>query len=383
MRIGINAAWLGDQTGGIGTYVRNLVAGLAAVDPRGDYVLYAQAPLPTDMPLGTAHMRRVVVGGRLGPLRLPFATSLALAHAHVDVVHEQIVAPLVFPARIVVTIHDLLHEHYPQFYAPDVLQRMRTQTPLTIRRAAVVLTDSEFSKQDIVRRYTVSPDKIVVAHLAADPAFRPLHDEARVSTVRERYGTTAHFILCVGALRPNKNLGALVEAYRRLRQAHATQHRLVFVGASVEWLQDEIFAAVRGSGYDKEIIFTGHVTQLDLVALYNAADAFVHPSLYEGFGLPPLEAMACGTPVIASNASSLPEVLGAAALLVDPHDIDGLARTIVQVLNDPELQARLSAAGLARAAAFSWEATARTVLSAYYRAASPTRHAPGVSRLGS
>ncbi len=261
-----------------------------------------------------------------------------------------------------------MHEHYPEFFAPAMLSEMRTRMPLTIRRAAAVVTDSEFSKRDIVQHYNVSPDKVVVALLAADPAFRPVHDASRLAEVRLRYSTGEHFILCVGALRPNENLERLIEAYRRLRAADATRHRLVLAGAPASWLQDEMFATVRAAGYHEDLVFTGHVPQDDLVSLYNAADLFVHPSLLEGFGLPPLEAMACGTPVIVSNASSLPEVVGGAALMIDPLDVEALARTIRTVLDDPNLQARLSAAGLERAATFSWESTARTVLQVYRNA---------------
>jgi glycosyltransferase involved in cell wall biosynthesis len=209
---------------------------------------------------------------------------------------------------------------------------------------------------------------VVVAPCAADPLFAPLQDAARLAAARARYGTGERFILCVGNLQPRKNLQTLIAAYVRLRQADATRHRLVLVGKAA-WLYDPIFAAARASGYGTELIFTGYVPQEDLVALYNAADLFVYPSLFEGFGLPPLEALACGTPVIATNTSALPEVVGEAGVLVDPQDVEGLAGAMARVLGDGVLRARLRVQGPPRAARFSWDATARTILDAYRRAA--------------
>jgi glycosyltransferase involved in cell wall biosynthesis len=233
-----------------------------------------------------------------------------------------------------------------------------------------VLTLSEFSRQDIVRRYGVPPEKVVVAPCAADPMFRPLHDEARLADVRARYGTGERFILCVGNLQPRKNLGTLIDAYVRLRRANATRHKLVLIGRTA-WLYDDIFAVARASGYAGELVFTGYVPDEDLVALDNAADLVVYPSIFEGFGLPPLEAMACGTPVVTAQGSSFPEVVGDAALTVDPLDAEALATAIATLLSDAGLRARFSARGLERAATFSWEASARAIAAVYAAACRP------------
>ena len=372
MKVGINATWLATHTGGIRTYVRNLIRALATVDPDSDYILYSNVPLPEAGLPDSTRMRRLIVrsGNRL--LRIPFATSLALARAGIDVVHEQIIAPFVFPSRIVVTVHDTLHEHYPDFYTPSALRQLRLLMPITMRRATAVLTDSEFCKREIVQLYRVPPEKVTAVPLAADPMFRRIHDETRIAAVRARYGTGERFVLFTGSLKPTKNLKAVVEAYVRLRRAAAMQHRLVLVGDKA-WVLDDIFATARASGYADEIIFTGHVADEDLVALYNAADLFVHPSLFEGFGLPPLEAMACGTPVVTANTSAIPEVVGDAALMVDPHDVEALASAIAMVLDDGALRARLSVQGLERAASFSWEATARTIAGVYRDVVRATR----------
>ena len=238
---------------------------------------------------------------------------------------------------------------------------MQAQTPVTIRRAAVILTDSHFSRHEIIRLYDAPPEKVVVAYLAPDPMYQPLRDLARLAAVRQRYGTGERFVLFVGALKPNKNLQRVVEAYVRLRRADALRHRLVLVGPEA-WDLTTVFAEARTSGYADDIIFTGHVSDEEVVSLYNAAEVFVHPSLFEGFGLPPLEAMACGTPVITANTTSLPEVVGDAAVQVDPLDVEALAGALARVTGDAGLRAELRERGLERAGQFTWEKTARAVL---------------------
>ncbi len=342
----------------------NVIRALGSVDPDGDYTLFVSPPAPQNPIPGAERMRQAFVGPYNPLVRMPFTFPLALLRERIDVIHVQYIAPPVCPSRVVVTVHDISYERYPRFFTPAGLRQMRALVPLTVRRADAVLTDSEFSKRDIVRRYCTPPEKVVVTPLAADPMYRPLRDETRLVEVRARYGTGDGFILCVGNLQPRKNLGTLIEAYVRLRRSDATRRRLVLVGRKA-WLYDDTFAVARDSGYADDLVFTDYVPDDDLVALYNAADVFVYPSIFEGFGLPPLEAMACGTPVICSNTSSLPEVVDDAALTVDPYDPDALATTMADVLGAQELRSDLSARGLRRAAHFSWETTARTIASVY------------------
>jgi glycosyltransferase involved in cell wall biosynthesis len=364
MRVGIDARVLGNGTGGDETYVRNVVRALAAVDPDGDYTLFVSPSVPTRPFPGAQHMRHVVVQPNTSRIPNPFAMPLALACARINVAHAMYMAPWPYPVPVVVSVHDIAYERYPQFFTPATVAAFRKLVPLTIRRAAAVLTLSAFCKTDIVRRYCVPPDKVVVAPCAADPVFRPLHDEARLQQVRERYSSGERFILCVGNLQPRKNLRTLIDAYVRLRRADATRHKLLLVGKKA-WLYGDTFAAARASGYARDLIFTGYVPDADLAALYNAAELFVYPSIFEGFGLPPLEAMACGTPVVTSNTSALPETVAEAALTVDPLDVEALAAGIAAVLNDGSLRTRLSAQGMQRAAAFSWNASARAILGVY------------------
>jgi len=367
VRIGIDAHAVGSHLGGNETYIRNVVRSLGEVDPGGDYTLFmTDAGLREPIP-GAERMRRVTVRPHNPLLRIPISFPLALARERIDVVHVQYVAPPLCPARIVVTVHDIAYDRHPELFTRAEVARFRLLVPLTVRRASAVLTVSEFSRRDIVRRYLVPPERVIVAPDAADPMFRPIHDEAQLDAVRERYGTGDEYILCVGNLQPRKNLRALIDTYVRLRRTDATRHRLVLVGRKA-WLHDDIFAAARDSGYAGELVFTGYVPDADLVALYNAAAVFVYPSLFEGFGLPPLEAMACGTPVVCSNTSAFPEVVGDAALTVDPRDPEALAAAIATVLGDANMRANLAAAGLRRAAYFSWETTTRTIVSTYQHA---------------
>src|SRR5439155_15044463 len=188
-RVGIDAHALGSRLGGNETYIRNVIRALATVDPHGDYTLFLSPPLPEGPIAGAERMRRVMVRPRTPLVRIPVSFPLALARERIDVVHVQYVAPMLCPARIVVSVHDLAYEHYPECFSHAEVARFRALVPWTIRRAAAVLTLSEFSRRDIVRRYGVPPEKVVVAPCAAGPLFRPLHDAARLADVRERYGT--------------------------------------------------------------------------------------------------------------------------------------------------------------------------------------------------
>ncbi len=370
MRIGIDATLLGTGAGGTDRYVRNLIRELAAIAPQDELILYAPTPSAGDLRPAARHVRSVTLPSRADGGRARFAFSRTVANAHLDVMGTQVSAPFLFGAPFVVTIHDLYHEHYAHLYTPRQLATERLRTALTLRRAAAVIADSDYTKGDIVRFYRIRPDKVTVVPLAADPLFRPIHEQARLQRARERYAHGRRFILSVGALKETKNVRRLVEAYVALRQAGRVQHPLVLVGPKTVWLDDDVIARAQESSYAEDIIFTGRIPDDDVVTLYNAADLFVHAALFEGFGLPPLEAMACGSPVIASAATATPEVVGDAAVLIDPLDVPALAAAIARVLGDHELRQDLARRSLDRAAAFTWEATARMVHRVYREVAS-------------
>lgn len=365
MRVGINATFLGSGAAGIETYLRNLIRALATTDPDAEYILYSRSELPEgDIPSGE-RIRRVVVPSRPNGRRAPFAYSRVISHGGLDVIHEQTSAPFLFGAPLVVTVHDLYHEHFAQDFAARDLARARLLTHLTLRRATAIITDSEFSKNDIMRFYRIRSTRITVAPLAPDPMFRPIHNARQLAAVRRRYETGDQFILFVGALKPNKNVGTVIRAFARLCQLHAAPTRLIVAGGITAWLEEDLVELARATGYADRIVFANRVPNEDLVLLYNAAALFVSPSLFEGFGLPPLEAMACGTPVVTSNTTSVPEVVGDAAIMVDPRDVEALAGAMNSILSDATLRHGLSTRGLQRAATYSWEATARIVSGVY------------------
>ncbi|MCB9143514.1 MAG: glycosyltransferase family 4 protein [Anaerolineales bacterium] len=272
--------------------------------------------------------------------------------------------------------------------------------PLSARRAARVITVSQHAKREIVQRYGIDPQRIAVTYEAAAEQFRPVADLAALQAVRARYGIgDGPFLLALGNLQPRKNIGRLVEAFGKVVNSeqfsvisglsetvsedrspitdHSTSLRygtacsLVIAGKAL-WRESEIFATVQQAGLEERVVFPGYVDDADLPALYSAATAYVYPSLYEGFGLPPLEAMACGTPVVCSTAASLPEVVGDAAVSIDPLRVDSLAQGLREVLGNAGLRDDLRARGLRRAAQFSWDRCAAETL-AVYAAARPAR----------
>ena len=350
--------------GGGDTYLRNLIRLLPSVAPDIDFTLFL-TPAQREISLpGMDQMKRVIVGPNSPQLRIPLSLPVAVWRAGIDVLHCHFLAPPFGSAKTIITVHDISFEHGWSFFSRGYTLQYRALMPLMARRADTILTISEFSRQDIIRRYCVPPEKVVVAHGAADPMFRPIEDPAQIAAVRAKYATGERFILSVGEIQPRKNLKTLIEAYVRLRRAGTICHKLVLVGKPV-WLYHDTFAAARECGFADDLIFTGYVPDEDLVLLYNAADIFVYPSLFEGFGLPPLEAMACGTPVITSNTSSLPEVVGNVALTVEPLDVEAFARVIAETANDGQRRLKLRQEGLLRATSFSWERTAHIVAQHY------------------
>jgi glycosyltransferase involved in cell wall biosynthesis len=236
------------------------------------------------------------------------------------------------------------------------------------------LTGSEFSKAGILKAYPrLHPGRVVVAPCAAAPDFRPISRSAAAAAVRSKYEITAPFILTVGDLLPRKNQIGLIQAFARLVKGFPQfNHELVLVGKGT-WFAHKVSETARHSGVADRIRFLGYVPDEDLLQLYNACEVFAFPSLYEGFGLPVLEAMACGRAVVCSSASSLPEVADSAALLVDPRSADDMARAMADLLLDSELRTRMERLGAARAAQFSWQKTAQITLDTFYRVAEGRR----------
>lgn len=275
--------------------------------------------------------------------------------------------PVLRRARSVFTLHDAAYLLYPEYHLPQNRIFLRLMMPRFLRRADMVITVSEATRRDAARFYRLPAGKLRVIPEGVEPHFRPVTDPAALAEVSRRYGLPARYILTVGTLEPRKNLVTLLEAYAALREAGRTPGVGLVLAGGKGWLFEETLARLRALGLDADpaVVLTGYVPEADLPAILGGAEVFAFPSVFEGFGLPPLEAMACGVPVICSNASSLPEVVGQAGLLLPPQDVSAWVGALEQVLVTPARQAELRAAGLARAALFTWEAAAEQTLAVY------------------
>jgi len=381
MLIGIDAsrAVAGQRTG-TETYSLNLIRALVGLGTGHRFRLYTNGPAHepgiSEMPGSSIHsipFPRLWTHLRLSAEMLARPPDLLFVPAHV--------LPLIHPRRSVVTVHDLGYLRYPAAHRPADRRYLDWSTRWNAQQATLVLADSQATKDDLARAYGVDRGKIRVVYLGRDEAFGPVRDANELAAVREHYGIAGRYLLYVGTLQPRKNLARVIEAFARLagdpsagslaRVAHRPGRagqaaaladvQLVLAGKR-GWLYDDLFAQVTRLGLAGRVRFPGYIPDADLPALLSASLAFVFPSLYEGFGIPVLEAGACGVPVITSNTSSLPEVAGDAALLVDPHDVDAIADAMVRLVTDADLRAELTRRGQENIKRFSWEKCARETL---------------------
>ncbi|MDQ4077659.1 MAG: glycosyltransferase family 4 protein [Chloroflexota bacterium] len=359
MRIGFDITPLSVPQSGVGTYALNLYEHL--IQESNDQILpLIHRPLYHDgtIPQGCISPPGLAKRGMNKTLWMQAILPWQLIWQQVNVSHfTNSVAPLFVPGVSIVTIHDMTLWLFPQHHYRRRLLAMRPFIPLAARRAAAIVTVSHSAKEDIVRILGVPPEKVAVVYEAPPPAFRPLLCNDILDHIRQKYHLPSRFILYVGTIEPRKNLVRLLEAFALLRQRTSISHALLFVG-SRGWKDEAVFAAVERFALDGAVAFINHVPTSDLVALYNLADALAFPSLYEGFGLPVVEAMACGTPVITSANGSLGEVAGDAAQFVEPTDVNSITDGLEQVLTSPTRQQELREHGLAHVSAFTWKATA-------------------------
>jgi glycosyltransferase involved in cell wall biosynthesis len=278
------------------------------------------------------------------------------------------VLPIVHPRRSVVTVHDLGHRIYPEAHTPAQRRYLEWSTRYHVRSAASLVADSEATKRDLARFYGADESRIAVVYLGVDPSLGPVTDPAECARVRAKYGLGSPYLLYVGTVQPRKNLARLIEAFAELCGSNSrlsgeglADLKLVLAGKK-GWLDQEILDRGRELGIADRVAFLGFVPDADLAALYSGASLFVMPSLYEGFCMPVLEAMACGTAVACSAASSLPEVVGDAALLFDPHDVHEMAAVVLRLLRARDLRRSLADRGARRVSAFTWSRAARQVL---------------------
>ena len=371
MHIAIDAHSVGTELGGNESYATNLIEALAEIDQTNLYTLYVTKPAALERFANRWSNFKVKQTLPHTPLvRIPLTLSRELRRNPVDLLHVQYTSPPFPPCPVVATIHDLAFEHLPETFNRRSWMQLRLTVRRTARRAAHIITVSEYSRDDISRTYGIPRERITVTPEAAPPNLLPVTNETELRRIRETYGIQENYILSLCSIQPRKNLVRLIEAYSCLRgiRPRVKLPQLVLAGKR-GWLDSETVRAAEQNALGKDILFTGYVPELDLAGLYSGAVCFVYPSYFEGFGLPVVEAMQCGVPVIAGNRTSLPEIVGEAGLLFDPFDTQALVGALTQVIEDAEYRAVLRAKGLDRAKQFSWRTTAQLTLDAYHRAA--------------
>jgi glycosyltransferase involved in cell wall biosynthesis len=369
VRIGIDAHSAERDGSGNCTYIRGLIRGLLEIDGENEYVLYA-------VDGGHRFYREVRERPRVrlralnikSPfLRIPFCLAAATVRDAVDVLHVQYIGPPRHRGSLVATIHDLAFLHLPRTFSRLEARRSRLLVPRTAKAAGKIITGSECSKRDIVAECGVEPGKIEVIPCGVSGSFAEARHREDGRGIPAKYGIRTPYVLSVGRLNARKNLAVLAEAYSLAKKRQSLPHTLVIVGKK-DHGSASLVESVRKTG-GGEILFTGFVPDEDLPGLYAGADVLVYPSLFEGFGLPLIEAMASGVPVVASDAPALRETMGDAGWAVDPLQPEEMAAAISGLVRDERLRKDFIARGTARAAEFTWRRTARMTLAVYAQAA--------------
>ena len=372
MKIGLDTHAAEREGHGNGTYIRNLARELVRLDSPHEFLFYAvDAGHPFYREFASAPRVRVrPVGARSPLLRLPAALPRAVRRDAPDVLHVQYIAPPFHRGPLVATIHDLGFLSVPRTFSRAFVWRSRLLVRRTARRAGTIITGSADARDHIVRAYGLPPGKVEVVPYGIEDSYRIHLPEAERRGILAARGLTRPYLLSVGRLNPRKNLPALVRAFAGLKARRRVPHALVIAGME-DFDTAAVRAEIRGAGAAPgDVVFAGCVPDREMPALYQGADVFVYPSLFEGVGLPVLEAMASGVPVVTSNTSSLPEISGGAALLVDPRDEAQLSAAMERLLADPALREDCVRRGLDRAAVFRWDAAARRTLDIYERVGS-------------
>lgn len=367
----VDAHTIGCHLTGNEVYIRNLLEQYAELDPASDYIAFVAKP-NADQSLPARFRKRWVSENPFR--RLGFDIPLNLRRDRPDLIHVQYTGPLFCNVPMVVSVHDISYLEYPEYFTYFRAKQLRLTVKRTVQRAARILTPSEFSRRSIVDAYKVPEEKVVVVHNAVSGKFRPMHRETAKAWVRNQFGIPGPFVLTVGDIQPRKNHLGLIRAFEGLvASTPSLPHRLVMVGKET-WFAPAVRKAAAKSKVADRIHFTDWVSDDDLRYFYGACECFVFPSFYEGFGLPILEAMACGRAVVCSSTSAMPEVANAAALLFDPKSPSEIARALRDVLLDDELRLRMERLGLQRASTFTWSRAARETLDVYHEVAGAARH---------
>jgi glycosyltransferase involved in cell wall biosynthesis len=371
MRFAIDAHTIGRHLTGNETYVRNLLRQYPRLQENESFLAYVCSEPEAARALPDEIDRRRVSSNPF--LRLGYELGLRTRLDQPSLLHVQYTAPLFCAVPTVVSVHDVSYIDRPDFFARWRVMQLRSSVERTVRRAAAILTVSNFSRQRIASVYGIPEEQIEVIYNGVSPAYRPIDRNKAVQTLTRKYGLPHPFLLTVGDLQPRKNHKTLIYAFEEMLEADPSlPHHLVCVGKDT-WFSKEIREIASRSRFAKRIHFPGFVPDEDLPYFYNACDLFVFPSFYEGFGIPLVEAMACGRAVACSNCTAMPEVVDSAALLFDPHSISGMARCIRDLLREKELRTRMERLALQNASRFRWEEAARRTLDVYHRVARGAR----------
>ncbi len=364
MRVGIDARLVYYSKAGIGQYIIHLAKGLAKLDTPGDSFLLLQSRKDRTQIISNNNFSRVSLWTPSHHWLEQPALRVETATLGLDLLHSpDFIPPFRRPYKSVITVHDLAFLLYPQFMTRESA-RYYGQIDHAVRSTDHIIAVSEATKQDLINLLGVPPDKITVIYEGCNPSYHPIERAEAAAFVRERFGLEANFIFFISTIEPRKNVPTLLRSYRWLKDHYQRPEKLVLAG-SKGWLFEEVDRTIHELNLENDVVLIGRVRDSEVNYLYNAASMLVYPSFYEGFGLPPLEAMTCGTPVIVSNIKVMPEVVGDAALLIDPHDVEGLGAAMHRLLTDESLRRDLIAKGLKRAAHFSWEQAARETLAVY------------------
>jgi len=363
------------QRAGIGRIIRGQVAALCKVCPHWDIRLFVVGPVTAEeraeapRPLYSTPLSERTMVRLWHRLNVPFPQVEHFTGGAIDLFHatDFVMAPNRARHKLV-TVHDLAFLFYPEAAMPSLHRYLHVVVPRSIQRADHLLADSEHTARDLQAQWQISAERITVVHGAVDHQhFQPVDDPARLQAIRQRYGLDDRpFLLGLSTLQPRKNFARLVEAFAMAKAEAKLPHRLV-IGGGKGWLYEEIFAKVQALGLQEEVLFPGFIDEADLPALYSAATFFAYPSLYEGFGLPLLESLACGTPVLTADNSSLPEAGGPGALYVQATEVTSIAEGIIRLATDSALRQTLRDAGLIHANHFTWERSAQQLRQAYER----------------
>lgn len=364
MRFAIDAHAIGRHLTGNEVYVRSLLSSFAALDHESEFVTYFSADDALQWAAERFHARQVSPNPFV---RLGVELAMKLRQDRPNLVHVQYTAPLSCPVPVVVSVHDVSFLVHPEYFPALRALQLRWTVERTIRNATRILTGSEFSRDSIVQAYGEEcARKIVVVPNAAASGLRPISRESAGAAVRARFRIARPFVLTVGDLQPRKNQIGLIRAFAELIRAHPQLPHVLVLAGKDTWFSPKVREAARQSSVADRIHFAGFVSDTDLLHLYNACDLFVFPSFYEGFGLPVLEAMACGRAVACSRTSAMPEVADGAGILFDPYSTGEIVRAMADLLRDAELRARMERLGLQRASRFSWRSTAQKTLEVYH-----------------